>query len=233
MLYKRLFDTHAVGRFDWERFFAHVGLDATEAFSDGFLAQCSDICASLGVPLASAPLNLDLLAASLTSLHQEVGVLDSQLELLYRWRGSAQTSPVRRRPAKKMTMSSSSEGTDEELKQAIAASLPRHVTAGLSSSPFAGIPAGTAVPLAANSRPAASDKRRRKDLQQTETPSKNPHPVELAHKAEEFREAEEGDIIGATKFTYQEDKLSEYLDRALSFWKGRVHGVRYEARQAD
>jgi hypothetical protein len=218
MLYKRLFDTHAKGQFDWARFFKHMRLEAEEPFSEAFLTQCTAICASLGIPIEIVPVNLDLLAQSLSSLHRDVGILDDQLELVYRWRGSANASPVKKPHAKKARQSSSSEAEDEELQRAIAASL-----VGQKGQPIAiEIGAGEAASSAPLTPQANTGKRRRKDSQMPASPSKTPQTAELARKAAEIRESEEGDIIGTTKFTYQGDKLSAYLDQALTFWNGRV-----------
>lgn len=221
MLYKRLFDTHALGKFEWQTLFAHVGLDADESFSEAFQIECTALCAGLGIPLLDAPLNLDMLAQSLASLHREVGPLDDQLELVYRWRGSSQTSPVKRRAAKKSRLSSSSE-EDSELQKAIAASLAEHQTEETRSAvqPDLSMQPGNEQSLTPQS--GAAGKRRRKDSEQPSSPSQTPQTIELAHKAAVLREAEEGDIIGSTKFSYQEDKLSAYLDQALAFWQGRV-----------
>ena len=196
-------------------------LDTAEPFSAAFLSQCIEICASLGIATTVAPVNLDLLAQALASLHRDVGVLDSQLELVYRWRGSSQTSPIKGPWTKKARHSSVSSSEEEkEVQKAIALSLlPQQA----SESPPTRTDAGKeASSLPATPQASSSSKRRRKDSQMPPSQPKTPQTAEIARKAAEIRESEEGDIIGTTKFSYQEDKLEAYLDQALTFWNGRV-----------
>lgn len=139
MLYRYLFNKHATDSFDWTKFWSHVQLSPEDSLSSSFLQQTQAVC------IGSNPedmLHLDKigqLADYLRDLHLEVGSLQEQLELVYRWRGSSASSPRRaRKTLPRITRGSavSSDANDSVLQAAVAASLNPQVVSGSSDKPI-------------------------------------------------------------------------------------------------
>lgn len=127
MLYRYLFDKHATGSFDWARLWAHVNLAPEDTLSSSFLQQTESICMGSNLEDMLHLNTIGQLAEYLRDLHLEVGPLQDQLELVYRWRGSSNARPRRIRKAA-VKNDTSSRGTakgseDVSLQAAIEASL--------------------------------------------------------------------------------------------------------------
>lgn len=129
MLYRYLFNKHATDSFDWTRLWSHVDLSPQDILSASFLQQTKAICIGSNLEDVLHLTTIGQLAEYLRDLHLEVGQLQEQLELVYRWRGSSNSSPrrLRRKDTKNDSSAKdtekSTDNDDTALQAAIAASL--------------------------------------------------------------------------------------------------------------
>lgn len=228
MLYKRLFDAHATGSFDWQRCYDHIGLDRTASLSDNFQAQTKALYADAGIGDLASTSTLGDLEDHLRRLHGDLGPLQDTLELVYRWRSSSSpTASVRKRtrrksPASAIIIDSSSE--DEATQRAIEASLVRksqkdQAAAAESSDDITYVGSSTrhSPEVTTVESPATSS--------QTSLPATPVRLQDLVKRADRTKEAAAGAIIGREKFVFEDSKLMQYLRDALDFWRGRVSGT--------
>ncbi|WAR62115.1 hypothetical protein PtB15_14B209 [Puccinia triticina] len=89
MLYKYLYDQHASGSFDLERFSKHLGLDLDERFSEPFLRDAQPILASLKADCT--PTTLREIFGLHADLVSRIGGSHSTLEIVYRRRGTTRS----------------------------------------------------------------------------------------------------------------------------------------------
>ena len=198
MLYKFLFDIHSCKQFDWARFYTHIGLQPEDTFSTAFIDQTSMVFQGLAIDRPFTVATLGDLAEILQKLHQELGTLQDDLELVYRWRG-----PVNRSSSKHSSIKRGSHGISEDL---VFNNASNAATEGSNPAPL---------------DPAASPQPEPEHEPST-APANFPSMQDMSDKAEDIKAEEEGSVIGTEKFSYNGEKLREYLLDALSFWKGRV-----------
>lgn len=94
MLYRYLFNKHATDSIDWTKFWAHEGLSPDDLFSPSFLLQIQAICLGNDLDDMSNVKNLGEMAEYLRDLHLQIGELQSELELVYRWRGGGSSRRI-------------------------------------------------------------------------------------------------------------------------------------------
>jgi hypothetical protein len=134
MLYRYLFEAQAKDTFDWARFWSHVELKPEYTLSPSFLEQTKAICFGSGLEDMLALTTIGQMAEYLRGLHLEIGSLQEDLELVYRWRGSSNPSPRMSKKRKAMSVpppatqvdgsgSTPVDDNDSALQAAIAASI--------------------------------------------------------------------------------------------------------------
>ncbi|KAA1082053.1 hypothetical protein PGTUg99_008797 [Puccinia graminis f. sp. tritici] len=108
MLYKYLYDQHASGSFDLERFASHLGLGLDEPFSRTFMEDAMPVLASIETDWsesspASKPTTLRGIFGLYQHLISQIGVSHSTLEIVYRKRGTTRSNlSAKAHPSKKI-----------------------------------------------------------------------------------------------------------------------------------
>ncbi|KAI7941517.1 hypothetical protein MJO29_013591 [Puccinia striiformis f. sp. tritici] len=130
MLYKYLYDQHASGLFDLERFGRHLEIDMDERMSTTFMKDATPILTNLMIEESdSIPSTLREIFEHYQHLITLIGVSDNTLEIVYRKRGTTRPVPsllLAGNPLKKIKKT--------EGEEPIPTTTATTVTAGLSTS---------------------------------------------------------------------------------------------------
>lgn len=221
MLYKYLFDVHGASALDWRRFWDHIRLGPDDALSDSFLDQTKAICLGSGLEALLDVKSVGGLAEYLQSLHDEIGILQDELELVYRWRGSSSSTPQKKRKVKTVSVPDHPDAdADIVVQRAIEASLKG--VEGTSNAPI-----DLDDPKTVEKPPRTPSPPRKSASDEAKSPlASTPMDVwELANRADLIRETTEGSIIGVEQFRFQYDGMLTYVKDAIAFWNGRVSQI--------